>query len=310
MPTVQQAADRTEITDPAAVREILLDPGYVVPHPGRGADFGTVAWLRQHVARFSTAEHYQRRQLAADLLGQLDPGYLRGRASQVTRTIVGAAGNEPFEVMSRVARPVPVMVLADSLHASDAARAADAVSAIAPVYQPGSAEPESRAELVANVGVAQLISQFSTLLPPQSDDAMAARIGLLVQAHDATAVLIGTALLAEYEAAYGAGQPALPADGTAGLVARTLRGDPPARWTRRVSPAGELVWLSLACAGDDPAGHLAFGHGPRYCPGAAHAQALAVGVLQALLEHCQPAAPPVIGTEPPRVPTQFHLVAQ
>jgi cytochrome P450 len=305
MRTARRSADRTEITSPTAVRQILDDPGYVVPDPGCNADLGTVAWLRQRVARFSTDEHAQRRQLVLDILSQLDPDYLRARASSVTCASIDAAGLRPFEVMSQVARRVPGTVLAEVLRAADTGKAAAAAAVVAAAYQPGSTEPGSQAELAADAAVAQLVAEFSTLLPPQADDQLPARIGVLIQAHDATAVLIGTALLAAYEA----GHPTQVQAGAAGLVQRTLREDPPARWTRRVSPAGELAWLSLACAGNDPAGHLAFGHGPRYCPGAAHAEALAAGVLQPLLERCQPARPPVIAEgERPRVPQQLDLM--
>lgn len=307
MQAVQGSADRTEITSPAAVRQILTDPGYVVPDPGHDARIGTVAWLRQRVARFSTAGHTRRRQLVLDILGPLDPEYLRARAASFTCASIDAAGCQPFEVMSQIARRVPASVLAEVLRAADTSKTAAAAAIVAAAYQPGSKEPGSQAELAADAAVAQLVLQFGTLLPPQADDQLAARIGVLVQAQDATAVLIGTALLAEYEA----GQLTPVEPDVAGLVQQTLRADPPAPWTRRISPAGELTWLSLACAADDPAGHLAFGHGPRYCPGAAHAEALAAGVLQPLLERCQPAGPPVIAAEPvrPRVPQSLRLVA-
>ena len=69
------------VTDPAQIRSVLADSGYTVPDPGAGAPPGTMAWLRQNVARFSNgADHARRRDLAGDLLRPLDTGLLRAAA--------------------------------------------------------------------------------------------------------------------------------------------------------------------------------------------------------------------------------------
>lgn len=93
------------------------------------------------------------------------------------------------------------------------------------------------------------------------DEPTAARIGVLVQACEPTAALIERARHRP--------------------IADVLRDDPPLRATRRqatirtvvggvtVEP-GEIVRVRLA-------GDLAFGAGPRRCPGRAHALALAGG---------------------------------
>lgn len=123
------------------------------------------------------------------------------------------------------------------------------------------------------------VARLTELLPGGPGEEVAARIGLLIQAYDATAGLIGNAVAAGMQAAG-------PVTAAA-LVRQTLRRDPPVLVTRRVSPAGEAIALDLAAAGDDPAGHLEFGSGRRACPGAAHACALAEGAVAAVLERCR-----------------------
>lgn len=111
----------------------------------------------------------------------------------------------------------------------------------------------------ADAAVNQLVAIFGGV----SDEATAARIGVLVQACDATVTLIERARQR-------------PVDDV-------LRNDPPVPATRRQAfaaatignltiSAGEVVRVSLADG-------LAFGAGPRRCPGQAHALALVDGAL-------------------------------
>ena len=92
----------------------------------------------------------------------------------------------------------------------------------------------------ADAAVARLLA----LLPAAPPEAAAQQIAILVQSHAATAALI---------AAGGKLDP------------------PPVPVTRRIAPGGELVEVDLT---GNP-----FGAGPRACPGAEHALALAAGVL-------------------------------
>jgi cytochrome P450 len=134
-----------------------------------------------------------------------------------------------------------------------------------------------------------------------ADEPAAARIGLLVQACDATAGLIGNTVLALSRSRYP--------DPTDAVVAETLRYDPPVRAMHRVALAparigdrpvlaGTAVRLDIAAANRDPdvfsrpdrfdpgrperARYLTFGQGLRPCPGSGHAFALAVGVVDAV----------------------------
>jgi cytochrome P450 len=281
------------VDDPAQVRAILADPGYRVPDPGRGAPAGTMAWLRQNVARLSNgADHARRRELAEDLLRRLDPGALRAGARDATNGAIDAAGGRPFDAMTLVARRVPVRVLAKALDVADPEQATGQLAAVAAAFLPGMVDRGT-----ADVSVARL----AELLPAGPDEQVAARIGLLVQAYEATAGLIGNAVAAGTQAAV----PRPAAD----VVAQTVRSNPPVRFTRRVAPSGETIALDLTAARDDPAGHLAFGSGPRACPGAAHARALAEGTVEPLLGRCRWTGAGISYPDPPalHVPVSLEL---
>jgi cytochrome P450 len=281
------------VADPAQVRAILADPGSRVPDPGRGAPAGTMAWLRQNVVRLSNgADHERRRELTEDLLRRLDPAALRAGARDATNAVIDGAGGRPFDAMTLVARRVPARLLAAALDAADPERAIEQLAAVGAAYLPGTADRGT-----ADVSVARL----AELLPGGPDEQVAARIGLLVQSYDATAGLIGNAVAAGIRAA--ASPPA------ADLVAQTLRSDPPVRFTRRVTPSGETIALDLTAARDDPAGHLAFGSGPRTCPGEAHARALAGGAVEPLLGRCRWTGAEISYPEPPalHVPVRLEL---
>jgi cytochrome P450 len=282
------------VTDPGEIRAILGDPGYRVPDPGSGAPPGTMLWLRQAVARFSEgADHARRRSLAEHLLRPVHPGLLRARARKATIAVIDAAGTAPFDVMALVARRIPGLVLAGALGAADPEQVIGHLCPVAAAYLTGPADPADPA--AADGGVARL----TELLPGGPGEEVAARIGLLIQAYDATAGLIGNAVVAGMRA---------PGPVTAAaLVQQTLRHDPPVRVTRRVGPAGETIALDLAAAGNDPAGHLQFGSGPRACPGAAHACALAEGAVAAVLERCRRTGAETTYPPPPALHTPERL---
>jgi cytochrome P450 len=213
----------------------LSAPVPVVPFD---VPLGSVAWLRASVARFSNgSDHARRRSLAVDLLAGVDAYSLRGRAFARTAQLVGEL--ETFDVMAVLARPVPVGVLAEALGLPDVS--AD-VTSVAAAYHPH-VTPDAEAE----AALGRLIAACGG-----TTELAAARIGLLVQACDATAGLIGNELSARLS-----GKPV---------------GQPVLRTRRRID--GEDVAVSLA--------GTPFGAGPRECPGSAHAIALSTGVLQAL----------------------------
>src|ERR1700742_1729426 len=60
-------------------RAVLSDPSYLVPQAPGGAPRGTLAWLREHVCRFSNgAEHARRRALAVREIEALRPDFSAG----------------------------------------------------------------------------------------------------------------------------------------------------------------------------------------------------------------------------------------
>ncbi|MGY0006341.1 cytochrome P450 [Micromonospora sp. I033] len=346
------------VTRHADVLAVLTDTRYVVP-VAPGGPPGTLAWLRGTVSRFSAPDrHPARRALGVAALRDLDPDELRDAAARLTGAALDRLAAEPaasdrgagagkrgrgvdpvgsdgpvagpaavpVEVMGRLARRVPVEVLAARLGLADPAAAVPAVTAVAAAYHPG-ADPAAVAR--ADRAVAALLA----MSPPVPAEAAANRIGLLVQAADATAGLIGAAVR------HGLTAPA--ALGTADLLAEVLRLDPPVRATRRVAtgalrlggreigPDAPLL-LRFDAANRDPAVHpdpdlfrpgrggdpghpggvLTFGAGPRGCPGERHALALAAGAVEVLRDRCRPAGtPPRYAPHPTlRVPTSLEVM--
>jgi hypothetical protein len=241
-----------EISGPAA-RAVLEDPRFVVP-PVPAAATG-VAWLRATVGRFSAGHaHKRRRALSVAILDAIPPDTLRGGG-----------------------REHPVAVLARAMGIG--APVADLVREVAQAYQPGTGD-EARAdpaldrlvEILAaghdeHGGDGERAGQDECGYDERGgyDEPTAARIGVLVQACEATATLIDKARKRPLE--------------------EVLRDDPPVPATKRQAlvpvtvggvaiGAGEVVRVLLAEG-------LAFGAGPRRCPGRAHALALAAQEEQA-----------------------------
>ncbi|MFG1673519.1 cytochrome P450 [Micromonospora sp. NPDC049282] len=323
------------VTRHADVVAALTDPRCVVPPAQPGAPPGTLGWLRASVSRFSPAgSHPARRAIGVAALDRLDPPDLSLAAARLTEEILAAGvssgapsstkgvnrGPRLVEVMGEVARRVPVRVLAERLGLADPRAAVPTVSAVAAAYHPGAA-PAAAAH--ADRAVAALVA----MSPPAPDEVTANRIGLLVQAADATAGLIGGAVR------HGLGAPA--GLRTAGLLAEVLRLDPPVRATRRVASvaidlggrtmdAADPLLLRFDAANRDPAVHpephrfvagrasgsLTFGAGPRGCPGERHALALAEGVVDVLRQRCRRADLPVPYVPHPtlRVPTRLEVI--
>jgi 2-methylisocitrate lyase-like PEP mutase family enzyme len=211
-----------QISGHDAVLAVLNDPGFVVPPVPPGS--AGIAWLRATVGRFSTGEAYERRRaLSVAILDAIPPESLR------------TGGH-------------PVAVLAHAMGADESV--VPLVRDVAQAYQPGTGD-----EARADVAVERLVAVFGG----RRDEPTAARIGVLVQACEATSALIERARHRP--------------------VAEVLRDDPPVPATKRQAlrtttvggitvEAGEVVRVCLA-------GDLAFGAGPRRCPGRTHALALA-----------------------------------
>ncbi|OPG13348.1 cytochrome P450 [Microbispora sp. GKU 823] len=327
------------LTRHADVRAVLADPRFLVPAAPAAPPGTGMAWLRGAVSRFSNGdEHARRRARVVESLDALDPVRLRREACE--RTSAELAGGARVDVMARIARRVPIGVLATRLGVPEDRReeVVAAVTTMAAAYHLPSAPGEASA---GDAAVGVLAAALGEGGEEPGPGLLAAVAGMLVQACDATAGLVGNTLAAVTR---------LPADVAArwpveALLAETLRWDPPVRLTRRVAaedataggvavPAGTVLVLDLAAANRDPevfpdphrfdparfdparlrqgrgegGGHLGFGSGIRPCPGERAALALAAGVVAAALGHRL--ADPEIPYEPSpnlRVPAGLHL---
>lgn len=257
------------VSSDAEVRAVLADPAYLVPPAPPASELGTLAWLRSHVTRFSEGEtHDRRRALAERDIAALAPLTLRRSAADRTAAELADAGrarpaDEPFDVMP-LAKRVPLTALAAALGVGDDDIEATVDAALAAV--PGYLNPDLAAA-TADESVAFLVKT----LGPAEPEHVANRIGLLMQACDATAALVGNALLA----AFAADEDETVDD----TIARTLTDDPPTLRTRRISPDGDLLTVDISTC--------TFGTGRRPCPGADQATALAAGVLDTLTTACE-----------------------
>jgi 2-methylisocitrate lyase-like PEP mutase family enzyme len=181
--------------------KILADPAYIVPVQPPG-DRG-VAWLRGLVPRFAEGEAHRRRRAIADrILERINVERLRRPGAPVAN--LAEAIGLPREVVPDVAL-------------------------VAACYQP---------HLPASAPGDEAVARLVAAAGGRWDEKTAVRIGLLVQAHDATRALIAGR------------QPPVPA-------------------TRRLTPDGSEVVVDLA---GQP-----FGSGRHACPASTHAAALADG---------------------------------
>ncbi|GIF18321.1 hypothetical protein BJ973_008718 [Actinoplanes tereljensis] len=211
--------------DGRAALAVLTDPAFVVP-PVPPGTFG-IAWLRASVGRFGTGpDHDRRRALAVEIIDRIPPAALQ------------RAGDEH-----------PVVTLARAMGIT--APVVDLVREIAQAYRPGTGDDPR-----ADAAVESLIETLSGT----HDEQTAARIGVLVQACDATAALIDR-LRDRSPASVFRDDPPVAATKRQATAATALPGG-------HAVEAGEEVLVALA-------GDLAFGAGPRRCPGRAHALALA-----------------------------------
>jgi cytochrome P450 len=246
-----------------------------------GQTTGPAAELVSRMARFSDGDEHHRRR--AILVGLLPP--VR-RITTITADRVHdhlLRRTSAFDVMP-MARKLPAEALARGLGlpAAEADRAALLTGvlcdALTPALQPRKVPPGA-----GDAAAEELEALFGRRLRAVNPERVAAAISILFQARDATAALIGTAVLA------GAGDGRDPRS-AARRVEQVLRHDAPVQCTRRTAvgdaaiadvtvPAGSPVWVFLATAEQGSGMPATFGSGPHGCPGAAHAAAIARQVV-------------------------------
>ncbi|GHJ47102.1 hypothetical protein Cs7R123_44440 [Catellatospora sp. TT07R-123] len=170
------------------------------------------------------------------------PAYERRRALSVA--VLAAI---PLAALRTSGSTHPVQALARAMGVQD--DVVGLVRDVAQAYQPGSGD-DGRADAAVGALVAVFGGRY--------DEPTAARIGVLVQACAATADLIDKARRHPVEDVLR-DQPPVPATRRCALVTTTVG--------ELTIEAGEVVQVRLS-------GELAFGAGPRRCPGRAHALAL------------------------------------
>jgi cytochrome P450 len=265
----------------------------VAPPPGRP---GPAAGLLARMARFSNgAEHEHRRRLLVQLMpsaAELAPAVAASARAYLTR--------QPAEIdLMPMARSLPAEVLATAmgLPPDEAVRAAsltgllcDGVTPRLPPDQGSAGQGHAAGGLVdadrAAAGLLALLAAAGLAGSGSAGDMAAAAASILFQARDATAGLIGLAMLANAGLA------------DAGLtpgerVERVLRQDAPVQNTRRIAteetpvdgavlPAGAPVWIFVATAECGDPVPATFGTGPHGCPGAAQATTIAREIVTVL----------------------------
>jgi cytochrome P450 len=281
----------------AEVDEILGSDSWLVVQPS--APDPRAQALLAKTARFSEGRGHLERRAAAQAL-MPDPARARETARLLTGKAIADAGR--FLDAMPVARHVPVATLASCLgvpqDASD--RVASLVGRLCDASAP-SLLPRRPAD-----GLGEVADELAAISAVACGSAAAgeAAIGLMFQARDATAGLVGSALLR-------AGDHDFP-DRT---VEETLRRDAPVQATTRGRAGSQdppaLAWVVLTAWDATPDIAPTFGRGRHACPGHAVAAALASGVLDAFREARWQAVPgQSVGYEPRpnlRVPHQVLL---
>jgi cytochrome P450 len=279
------------------VDEILGSDSWLVVQPS--APDPRAQALLAKTARFSEGrEHLERRAAAQALMP--DPARARETARQLTGKAIADAGR--FLDAMPVARHVPVATLACCLGMPQ--DASDRVASLVGRLCDASA-PSLLPRLPAD-GLGEVTDELAAISAVACRSAAAgdAAVGLMFQARDATAGLVGSALLR-------AGDHDLPER----TVEETLRRDAPVQATTRGRAGTQdppvLAWVVLAAGDATPDIAPTFGRGRHACPGHAVAAALAAGILDAFREAGWQAVPgQSVGYEPRpnlRVPHQVLL---
>ncbi|WP_194912554.1 hypothetical protein [Catenulispora rubra] len=237
------------LTSRADIEAALADP-LLVPLPAESGPEGSMAWLRATVARFAHGTvHARRRAYVEAELARVDVEGLRRLAAGVDSGRGGsAAGDDRAGVLRALSAAMGLPTLDDA--------AVAALCVVADNYFGGD-------DPAADEAVKLLLPLMQTSDPEQA----ANRVGILVQACDATAALIASAR------------------GGSGDVHATIRTTPPVQVMRRVAVAATRVGETEIAEGESvllevgPVG-LTFGSGPRVCPGRALALALAEGAVE------------------------------
>lgn len=304
----------------AAVSEVLEHPDARVRPPGQpvppalaggaaGDLFGRLVRMVDGPAHAALKSIVMRR------LAGLDLGLVRVRAGALAAALPRVAGDDAHEAM-RWMFTLPVLSVADLLglpleqdgEGHVCTRVAGFVSTFAAAMSPLAAPAEVEAGVAAAHwltrcvqdaapspdGLLGALAQDAALAAIDAPTLIANAVGLMIQACEATAGLVGNTLVQ-------LGRSGQPVDGPGALdalVAHVARVDPPVQNTRRFMAAdasvcgqtvraNDAVLVLLAAAAHDadgpPSRLWTFGAGRHACPGDALARLLAASTVQALL---------------------------
>lgn len=288
---------------PDTVREALAHPDCRVrpvhePVPAAlagaaGSLFGALVRMNDGIRHAAPKAVLQR------ALAGLAPALVAGRAGTIAAGM--AAGIGDAATLNAFVAGVPVRTVAGLLGFADgqlpevAARVTQYVAGLSPLASAGdiaAAHDAAQAltgalrELVHAAPQRGLLADIAREPWPDEQALLANLAGLLTQACEATAGLLGNCIVARLR-----GATANPA----ALVPLVAASDPAIHNTRRFTagavalggirvPAGQAILLVLA-------GAAGFGHGRHGCPGQALAQAIVATALQALPTPFSPAPP-------------------
>jgi cytochrome P450 len=276
------------VSTPPDVAAALTAPALRAVPPAAAA--GPAAELVARMARFCDgAAHLRRRALTVRLLPPVTE--VAFQAADLAARYLRQQGpsdqpSGPLDVMP-LARTLPSEAIARAIGLSelDAARAADLTGRLCDALAAGPYRAGSARTAFADAD--QAATDLCVTLRPlglSDEDEVAAAASLLFQARDATAALIGAAVLAAAGSEHGL---------TAVLIESVLRRDAPVQCTRRTAaadatigavliPRGSDVWIFMAAAEIGNGTPATFGSGPHGCPAATVATAIVREVLTVL----------------------------
>ncbi|QUQ65825.1 2-methoxy-6-polyprenyl-1,4-benzoquinol methylase, mitochondrial [Kutzneria sp. CA-103260] len=335
---------RAGLADPRLSKDVVA-AGQIL---GDGGDEGKALLalppsIAVNLLSMDAPQHTRLRKIANAAFTPARARELRPRIAEIVDSLLsGLAGRERVDLVTEIARPLPILLMCEllGLPAADADRlrgwtetlVSMSTRSVEEYGAAGHALHDYLTDVIAEPSsdlVRDLVTADLTELELVSLLAV-----MVIGGFETTANLIGTAMLALFahpdQLAQLRDDPSL----LPGAVEELIRFDGPVhmgtfRYTKEsvtfgdtVIPAGEVVMLSLLSANRDeeqfadadrldltraPAGHVGFGHGAHYCLGAALARVECEAMLGGLLDRF----PEISLAEPAAsIPWQFTLLTR